>query len=79
MRPDTMKPALLLGLLALLPAALNAQAPAAPVIAMAICGGSGPVPGFPSAPTAPTKPEGQPCCAKACHTGGCRKRFLRAP
>jgi len=71
-----MKPALLLGLLALLPAALNAQAPAAPVIAMAICGGSGSVPELPGAPT---KPEGQPCCAKACHTGGCRKRFLRAP
>jgi hypothetical protein len=74
-----MKPALLLGLLALLPAALNAKAPAAPVIAMAICGGFGTASELPGAPSAPTKPEGQPCCAKACHTGGCRKRFLRAP
>ena len=74
-----MRPALLLGLLALLPATLNAQAPTAPMIAMAMCGGSGPAAEFPGTPSAPTRQDGQPCCAKACHTGGCRKRFLRAP
>lgn len=73
-----MRAALLLALLALLPATLDAKAPATFTLVAATCGGSQHALPIPVAPSAPTKQDGQPCCAKACHTGSCRKRIQRA-
>lgn len=70
-----MRPALLLSLLALLPAALNAKAPASVTILAATCDGAEHALTIPIAPAPPSRPDGQPCCAKACHTGSCRKRL----
>lgn len=74
-----MRPALLLGLLALLPAAVNARAPATLTVQTTTCGGSERALVIPVGPSAPARQDGQPCCAKACHTGGCRKRLQRTP
>lgn len=72
-----MKPALLLGLLALLPAAVNARAPATLTMRSATCGGGAHILVIPVGPSVPDRRDGQPCCAKACHAGSCRKRFHR--
>jgi hypothetical protein len=62
------------GLVALVPAAVNAAVPAAPrLLAVALCGGDGL-----AHPLIPSRQDGQGCCTKACHTGNCRKRTKSA-
>lgn len=71
-----MKPAALFGLIALIPAALNAAPASARVLTMMVCTGDGqprevsvPLPGrgLPGA-------DGGVCCAKGCHSPSSRKR-----
>lgn len=65
----------LLGLAALIPAAL-APAPAqAASMTMLICTGNGVVRSI-ELPL-PGKSDPVPCCAKACHSGGSRKKLQR--
>ncbi len=70
----------LLGLAALLPAALNAGPVAARAILVQLCSGSGEarLVAMPLGNGAPQPGDGAaPCCAKGCHTGGSRKRGAR--
>ena len=72
-----MKAVLLIGLLALVPAAVNASAPSSTIVRALTCTGLQHTITFPSSPTAPAGQNGQLCCAKGCHSGGSRKRVLR--
>ncbi|MEQ1498588.1 MAG: hypothetical protein ABL914_07985 [Novosphingobium sp.] len=68
----------MLGLIALLPLALNVSAPAAGTILMPMCSGDGqvllvPVPGGSQAPAS----SENGCCIKGCHAGSSRKRLLK--
>ncbi|MET1756146.1 hypothetical protein ABVV53_11875 [Novosphingobium sp. RD2P27] len=74
-----MRYALLIGLLALVPASLNASAAPTMTIVASSCMGAQHAVTIPIAPTAPLQQDGQLCCAKGCHSGKSRKRFLRAP
>lgn len=69
-----MRPAALFGLLALVPASLNAAVPASRAILAPTCAGAPRAITVPLRPGAPRE-ESQPCCAKGCHTGSSRKRF----
>jgi hypothetical protein len=69
-----MRCATLFGLLALVPAGLNAAAPAAMTLAVPGCEGAVHAIVIPLRPGAPASGD-QPCCAKACHAGSSRKRF----
>lgn len=67
-----------IGLIALLPAALGVSAPAAGSILMPLCTGDGqvhmvPVPGS----GAPGGARDNGCCIKGCHAGSSRKRIVR--
>jgi hypothetical protein len=67
----------ILGLAALLPAALNTGPVAARSIMVQLCIGTGEASSvaMPLGKGAPQPGDGAtPCCAKACHTGGSRKR-----
>jgi hypothetical protein len=74
-----MKAGLLVGLLALVPAAVNASAPASTTIMAPTCTGAFQAVTIPVNPIAPVQQDGQPCCAKGCHANGSRKRLKRAP
>lgn len=72
-----MRTTALFGLLAMVPAALNAGVPASVTIMASSCAGGQHAITIPMRPDAPVPAEGQPCCVKGCHSGSSRKRFLR--
>lgn len=70
---------MLIGLVALLPAALNAGPAQAGTLAVAVCSGDGVARSI-TLPIPPTELPGrdQPgCCAKGCHTGSRKKQAAR--
>ena len=70
----------ILGLIALIPAALNASsAQAGGFITMPLCTGDGQVRSVtvPIGQDQGPMPPGEGCCAKGCHTGGSRKKALK--
>lgn len=70
-----MRRAALFGLLALLPAAVNAATPAERTMLVANCAGGAHTITLPLRSDLPQEP-GQTCCAKGCHT---RKRGVPTP
>ena len=73
-----MKASALFGLVALLPVALNASAAPSVLLAGPTCGGMQRTITVPLAPNRPGETDRAACRAKACHAGGCRKRYPRA-
>lgn len=67
----------LFGLAAMVPASLNAAAPASVTVMALSCTGAPLAIAVPLAPGAPVRDDGQSCFSKGCHTGGSRKRLLR--
>jgi hypothetical protein len=70
-----------LGMLAMVPAALNpalAASPAALTLTVPSCAGMARVVTLPLNPGGPAPAEQQPCCNKGCHGGSSRKRLIRA-
>ena len=68
----------LIGMLAMVPAAVNpvlAASPASMTIAMATCTGKLRILTLPIGPGGPAPADQQPCCNKGCHGSSCRKRF----
>jgi len=67
-------------LLAILPVALTVSPPAATTsLRIALCNGDGVIRSLviPLPQKAPTRGNDDPCCAKACHSGGSRKKVVR--
>jgi hypothetical protein len=65
-----------LGLIALLPAALNPAPAGAATMTMQICGGDGQVRSV-EVPLDGPGNEPAPCCAKGCHGGSSRKKSAK--
>jgi hypothetical protein len=63
-------------LLAMIPAALNAGAPASIILSAPDCAGGQRAVTIPMRSDAPVPGDGQPCCIKGYHSGSSRKRFL---
>ncbi|MES2493137.1 MAG: hypothetical protein V4579_07660 [Pseudomonadota bacterium] len=74
-----MKLAVLLGIVALVPAALNVS-PAARALTVPVCTGERPADAvsIPLPDGGQRRDEGPGCCAKACHTGS-RKKSSKLP
>jgi hypothetical protein len=67
-----MRYAAVFALIALAPAAVNAQVPAFRMLSVALCSG-----GIVAIPAGPARHNDDSHCAKACHAGCTRKRILR--